>query len=616
MPCSRSARRPSVRRDRSSAPSRPCRSSSWSDRIALASCSSRPISVDLPSSTEPAVASRSSPERGRRPLPFACPLLEIAGHLPVLHRGLGDLVVGPRLAALGDRRGGDLVDDVAQGGGGRRHRAGAAHVAHRPVAHALGERLLAGQQLHVGRERVEHPVAAEHLALVGEVDRRDREALLGDVLPDVELGPVAEREHAHVLALADAPVVDAPQLRALPARVPLAEVVPEGEDPLLRAGALLVPARPAERGVEAVLLDRVEQRRGLQAVARRARPGLLDDAPLVDRLLHRRHDEPLAELGDAAVAERDDLGEVVARVHVHERERERRRAEGLLGQPQQDDRILAAAEQQHGPLQLGRDLAHDVDGLGLEGLQVRQLVRAHAGSGAFLNWLRWTSHTTDPAAAGPARIAHAGRSRPALVRTPSAEPSRTHPSSGRSTATGTRLTSAAPIQTPGTEPSRIMPMSAKSTLPPTQCASPAAHSRIAAWNTSVPTTRTGVRRNSRMSAGPMSAPLPTEVSPSTRPSTAPTPTAVALARASRSTCVRSRGAIVSTARTSTTTETMSRATATSASTTVMSRCRRSRIATPASAPGTLPNASHFDTPRSTVPLRRCRHPPTVLVTAP
>ena len=37
--------------------------------------SSRPISVDLPSSTEPAVANRSRSE--------------IAGHLPVLHRGLG-----------------------------------------------------------------------------------------------------------------------------------------------------------------------------------------------------------------------------------------------------------------------------------------------------------------------------------------------------------------------------------------------------------------------------------------------------------------------------------------------------------------------------------------------
>jgi hypothetical protein len=33
---------------------------------------------------------------------------------------------------------------------------------------------------------------------------------------------------------------------------------------------------------------------------------------------------------------------------------------------QHDDRVLAAGEQQHRPLELGGDLADDVDGLGLE----------------------------------------------------------------------------------------------------------------------------------------------------------------------------------------------------------------------------------------------------------
>src|SRR4051812_15060334 len=250
MPCSRSARRPSVRRDRSRAPSRPCRSSSWSARIAFASWSRRPISVDLPSSTEPAVARRSRSERATRPLPLPLPLpLEVAGNLAVLHRGLADAVVRARLAALRDLRRRDLGDDVVQRGRGRRHGAGAAHVADRAVADARRERLLAVDELDVRRQRVEHAVPPEDLALVGEVDRRDLEALLGDVLPDVELGPVAQREHADVLALADAPVVDAPQLRPLPARVPLAEVVAEAEDPLLRARPLLVAAGTAERGV-------------------------------------------------------------------------------------------------------------------------------------------------------------------------------------------------------------------------------------------------------------------------------------------------------------------------------------------------------------------------------
>src|SRR3954454_21561262 len=129
MPCSRSARRPSVSSDRSTWPL-PLRRrlalatwSSWSSSTALESKSSRPISVDLPSSTDPAVARRS--EVG----------LEAAGNLAVLHRGLGDAVVGARLAAFGDAGAGDLVDDVGQRDGGRLDRARAAHVADRAVAH-------------------------------------------------------------------------------------------------------------------------------------------------------------------------------------------------------------------------------------------------------------------------------------------------------------------------------------------------------------------------------------------------------------------------------------------------------------------------------------------------
>ena len=50
--------------------------------------------------------------------------------------------------------------------------------------------------------------------------------------------------------------------------------------------------------------------------------------------------------------------------------------ERLLGQAQQHDRVLAAAEEQHGPLELGGDLAHDVDRLGLERLEVGELARS------------------------------------------------------------------------------------------------------------------------------------------------------------------------------------------------------------------------------------------------
>src|SRR3954453_16332876 len=363
--------------------------SSWSTRICFVSKSSRPISVDLPSSTEPAVTRRrSSVSRSS---------LEVANAFPVFHRGLADAVVGAGLAALGDVRCRDLVHDLVDRRRVAYNTAGARHVADRAEADVRAERLLVREALDELRDGVEHPVAAEHVALVREVDLRELEILARDVLPDVELGPVRDREHTDVLALADARVVEVPQLGALCARVPLAEVVAEAEDALLRARPLLVAARAAHRGVEAVRLDRIEERRRLQLVARRARSRLLLYAALVDRLLHARDDEPLAEFRDAAVAELDHLGEVVTGVDVHDGKRELRGTERLLREPQQHDRVLAAREEKHRTLSLRGDLPHDVDRLRLELVEMRQ--RPAVGARA----LRCTSSGTRRSSASRAR---------------------------------------------------------------------------------------------------------------------------------------------------------------------------------------------------------------------
>src|SRR5450631_973512 len=123
MPCSRSARSPSVTRARlvSDKPNR-CEERSTASRLSsnsdLVSYSRRPIIVDLPSSTEPAVENLTSSlialparARSRRGLGPS----EIALLLAILHGRLGELVIGPRRPTLGDPGGGDLGDDVLEG---------------------------------------------------------------------------------------------------------------------------------------------------------------------------------------------------------------------------------------------------------------------------------------------------------------------------------------------------------------------------------------------------------------------------------------------------------------------------------------------------------------------
>ena len=122
------------------------------------------------------------------------------------------------------------------------------------------------------------------------------------------------RERADVLAHRVPAVVEVPQLGPLVARVPLAELVAQAQDPFLGPGLVLVAAAAAEDGVELVALDRVQQRDGLQRVA--GAVGALGQLAGVDELLDGADDELKAQPLHRPVAELDDLGEVVPGVHV------------------------------------------------------------------------------------------------------------------------------------------------------------------------------------------------------------------------------------------------------------------------------------------------------------
>jgi len=78
-------------------------------------------------------------------------------------------------------------------------------------------------------------VELDHLPLGGEVQGHDRDLLKVDVLPDIQFGPVRQREDTDRLALLDLAVVEIPQLGTLILRVPAMLAVAEGVDALLGA---------------------------------------------------------------------------------------------------------------------------------------------------------------------------------------------------------------------------------------------------------------------------------------------------------------------------------------------------------------------------------------------
>ena len=201
-------------------------------------------------------------------------------------------------------------------------------------------------------------------------------------LPNVELGPVRDREDADALALANLAVVDIPQLGALVFGIPRMVFVAEGVDAFFGTRLFFVTTGTAERGVELVFVERLLERVGLHDVG-------VDIAAVgerADALLHAFFvdvdDEIPAKLfADQLLAERDHLLELPGCVDVHQREGRLGRIKCLLGQPDHDGRVFADRVEHDRVVELGRNFADDVDALGFELLEVGQIVGSHrAGS--------------------------------------------------------------------------------------------------------------------------------------------------------------------------------------------------------------------------------------------
>ena len=213
-----------------------------------------------------------------------------------------------------------------------------------------------------------------------EVQLGDLDVLKHDVLPNIHLGPVGDREHADVLAHAVTTVVQVPELGTLVLGVPLTEVIAEREDAFFGACFFFVTACPAEQRIKPVGLDRIKQCWNLRPVSRRERSRIFRRDAFVNQVLDLVNDQSLAELFDELVAEVERFGEVVSRVDMHERERELRGTERLLREVHHHDRVLASREHERGTLELRSHFAHDVDRLGFERLEVRQFV---VGAGIY-----------------------------------------------------------------------------------------------------------------------------------------------------------------------------------------------------------------------------------------
>ena len=217
----------------------------------------------------------------------------------------------------------------------------------------------------------------DHLPLGRVVQRHDGNVFDVDVIPDVQLRPVAQREHAERFARIVTRVEHVPQFRPLVLGVPLHGFVAKGEDPFLRPRPFFIAPGPAEGRIELMLPKRRHQGLGLQQLRTHRAGPVFHAADALQRFGVGADDQLEVVLAGHPVAKLDHLAELEGGVHVHQRERKLVRIERLLGQPEHDRRVLADRVEHHGVLELRNHLSEDMDALGLQLLQMCQVIAGH-----------------------------------------------------------------------------------------------------------------------------------------------------------------------------------------------------------------------------------------------
>src|SRR5471030_2823057 len=304
--------------------------------------------------------------------------LEITLTFLFFHRACAIVIDDPALA-FGSSRQEHFLNDVGQAGGLGLDRARQRVVAKCAETDFLFDDALLVLITEVIEEAivVDHDPGAIHLddiAFGREVQRHDRDTFQVDVLPDIQLGPVRQREYTNRLAFVDVAVVDVPQLGALVLRIPAVLVVAEGVHTLFGAGLLFVTAGATKGSVEAVLVQSLLEALGFHDVS------VLGAAvgERVDALRHAIgvyvHQQVQAQLFNHAVAKAVHFLEFPLRIDMHHRKRQLAREERLARKVQHHGGVFTDGVQHHRVIELGGDLADDVDAFRLQLFQMRQFV--------------------------------------------------------------------------------------------------------------------------------------------------------------------------------------------------------------------------------------------------
>ena len=125
-------------------------------------------------------------------------------------------------------------------------------------------------------------VTLDYLSLIRKIEWHDWNLLEVNILPNIQLGPIAKREYPKLLSNMLFPVKQIPKLWTLVFWIPLSKFITVREKPLLCPGLFLIPSATPQGCIKFKFLNGIQQGTGLKHVSACIYTGFFNYLPLID----------------------------------------------------------------------------------------------------------------------------------------------------------------------------------------------------------------------------------------------------------------------------------------------------------------------------------------------
>jgi hypothetical protein len=136
--------------------------------------------------------------------------LEITIFLPVFHCRFRHLIIDAGFAAFACFGGGNFADDIVDIACLRFNGSRTGHIAHGAVTHFFGNHSIGIIETYVLRNCYQLPFVLYNFTLMRKVDGMQRYLFAADIVPYIQLGPVADGKCANVAAFMNFAIVYVP----------------------------------------------------------------------------------------------------------------------------------------------------------------------------------------------------------------------------------------------------------------------------------------------------------------------------------------------------------------------------------------------------------------------